>query len=141
MQTGRYSFIKIFEATFITTRENFYGLLDDFNQEHTDYFINPLLRIKFSQAENLLIVNGYLVDKELVKDFGEISVLPISNDKISVRFNCFLSDYEWAIQRYQGEWTTEMGYQAGESVDEQGSVWIVPMLGRENELKLVAEEC
>jgi len=50
----------------------------------------------------------------------------------------YSSDYEddfW-IQAKQGECAKKMGYEAAEAEDEQGTVYIVPMLGREAELKL-----
>lgn len=49
------------------------------------------------------------------------------------------SEYDWEIQSYQGKCAKLMGFKACLSVDEQGDVWIIPMLGRENDLKLISE--
>ena len=46
-------------------------------------------------------------------------------------------DKDWAVQAYQGKCAKKMGYVACESEDEQGSVWIVPMSGKESDLTLV----
>ena len=45
------------------------------------------------------------------------------------------AEYDWWIQAKQGECAKKMGFEACESQDEQGTVFIVPMLNRENELK------
>lgn len=42
---------------------------------------------------------------------------------------------DWWIQAKQGECAKKMGYEACETEDEQGTVYIVPMLNRENDLK------
>ena len=49
------------------------------------------------------------------------------------------SEYLWDIQTYQGRCAKKMGYEVCQSFDEQGTVWIVPMMGRENDLTLVRE--
>ena len=41
---------------------------------------------------------------------------------------------DWWLQAKQGECAKKMGYEACESRDEQGTVYIVPMFGREAEL-------
>ena len=46
---------------------------------------------------------------------------------------------DWWIQAKQGECAKLMGYEVCEALDEQGTAWIVPMMGRENDLKLVRE--
>ena len=43
----------------------------------------------------------------------------------------------WWLQGKRGECAVKMGFDGCEDKDEQGTVCIVPMLGRENELKLV----
>ncbi len=43
---------------------------------------------------------------------------------------------DWWIQAKQGECAKLMGYEAVESQDEQGTVYIVPMANRENDLVL-----
>ena len=53
-----------------------------------------------------------------------------------------LDDLEasWWIQGLQGDVAKIMGYRAAEGFDEQGTVFIVPMLGREVDLRLVRTE-
>jgi len=41
---------------------------------------------------------------------------------------------DWWIQAKQGECAKKMGYEAVRGEDEQGTVYIVPMLGRESDL-------
>ena len=43
----------------------------------------------------------------------------------------------WWLQGKRGECAVKMGYDGCEDKDEQGTVYIVPMSGRENELQLV----
>ena len=43
-------------------------------------------------------------------------------------------EMDWWVQGVQGECAKKMGFSAVESQDEQGAVWIVPMLGREHDL-------
>ena len=51
-----------------------------------------------------------------------------------------IMDYEeagesgWFIQAQQGACAKEMGFKACELIDEQGTVYIIPMFSRENEL-------
>jgi hypothetical protein len=45
----------------------------------------------------------------------------------------------WWLQGKRGECAVKMGYDGCEDEDEQGTVYIVPMLGRESELTLVTE--
>lgn len=43
----------------------------------------------------------------------------------------------WWLQGKRGECAVKMGYDGAEDEDEQGRVYIIPMIGREEELKLV----
>jgi hypothetical protein len=49
------------------------------------------------------------------------------------------ADGSWWLQGKRGECAVKMGFDGCEDEDEQGTVYIVPMLGRESELKLVKE--
>ncbi|EJB8444789.1 hypothetical protein MW350_004314 [Vibrio parahaemolyticus] len=51
-------------------------------------------------------------------------------------FDCEGED-SWWLQGKRGECAVKMGYDGCEDKDEQGTVYIIPMLGREDELKLV----
>lgn len=46
------------------------------------------------------------------------------------------AEMDWFVQGMMGEAAKEAGYKAASSRDEQGTVYIVPMFGRESELKL-----
>ena len=46
-------------------------------------------------------------------------------------------ELSWWLQGKRGECAIKMGYDGCEDEDEQGTVYIVPMVGREHELKLV----
>lgn len=52
--------------------------------------------------------------------------------------NGLVGEDDWWIQAKQGECAKKMGYAGCISEDEQGTVYIVPMFGREKELKLEA---
>lgn len=47
------------------------------------------------------------------------------------------AEKSWWLQGKRGECAVKMGYDGCVDEDEQGTVYIVPMLGRESELKLV----
>lgn len=47
------------------------------------------------------------------------------------------ADDSWWLQGKRGECAVKMGYDGCEDTDEQGTVYIVPMTGRENELTQV----
>lgn len=49
------------------------------------------------------------------------------------------ADNSWWLQGKRGECAVKMGYDGCEDEDEQGAVYIVPMFGRESELKLIKE--
>ncbi len=51
-------------------------------------------------------------------------------------FDCEGED-SWWLQGKRGECAVKMGYDGCEDEDEQGTVYIIPMIGREDELKLV----
>lgn len=44
------------------------------------------------------------------------------------------AEIDWRIQGYAGEAAKVLGFKAAEAQDEQGTVYIVPMQGRENDL-------
>lgn len=46
------------------------------------------------------------------------------------------AELSWLLQGKRGECAVKMGYDGCEDEDEQGTVYIVPMQGRENELTL-----
>ena len=44
---------------------------------------------------------------------------------------------DWFVQAQQGHAARALGFNAAKSIDEQGVVYIVPMFGKEKELKIV----
>ena len=52
---------------------------------------------------------------------------------------CCDSEKSWWLQGKRGECAVKMGFDGCEDEDEQGTVYIVPMLGREAELTFVKE--
>lgn len=51
-----------------------------------------------------------------------------------------LADFDWAVQGLQAKAAQKAGYLAAQSIDEQGTVYIINMVGRESLLKLEEEE-
>ena len=47
-----------------------------------------------------------------------------------------MAEFSWWLQGKRGECAKKMGYDGCEDRDEQGTVYIIPMYGREGELKL-----
>ena len=79
------------------------------------------------------IANYFDVDEETAESLldGSKSEWDLDN------FECE-GDDSWWLQGKRGECAVKMGYDGCEDEDEQGTVYIVPMLGREHELTLVA---
>ncbi|MDE8603911.1 hypothetical protein M3I01_013490 [Marinomonas sp. RSW2] len=83
-----------------------------------------------------------LYDEEVIKDICE--TLEVEEDDaermLDGRDTAFDhgkdGEDDWWIQRIQGECAKKMGYKACKAFDEQGTVYIIPMLGRESELTL-----
>ena len=70
-------------------------------------------------------------DEELAE-----SLLDGSESEWNQDFNCDGSD-SWWLQGMRGQCAVKMGFDGCEDEDEQGTVYIVPMIGRESELTLV----
>ena len=49
-------------------------------------------------------------------------------------------EFDWEIQAIQAQSAKKQGYDGCVSYDEQGSVYMIPMFGRENLLNLVGKE-
>ena len=63
------------------------------------------------------------------------SLLDASENEYNQDFECDGED-SWWLQGKRGECAVKMGYDGCEDEDEQGVVYIIPMTGRESELKL-----
>lgn len=66
------------------------------------------------------------------------TLLDGSESEWNQAFSCDGED-SWWLQGKRGECAVKMGYDGCEDEDEQGTVYIVQMTGRESELKLVKE--
>ena len=86
-----------------------------------------------------------LHDEEIIAQIAEYfgcdaelaeGLLDGSESEWSQDFACD-GDMSWWLQGKRGECAVKMGYDGCEDEDEQGTVYIVPMLGREHELTLV----
>jgi len=94
-------------------------------------------------AESAIIEASQLDSAEIVADIT--MALDCTEDEAfemmtgSIEAQDITGDCEdgWYIQAKQGEAAKLMGYEACESQDEQGAVYIVPMFGREKDLILV----
>ena len=93
--------------------------------------------------EDKIISSGSLDDEEIVSEIAER--LGVDEDvaervldgRDSAWDHGGDADDDWWIQEQMGVCAKKMGYEACEADDEQGAVWIVPMLGREKDLVLV----
>lgn len=79
------------------------------------------------------IADRFGCDLDLAESLLDASELEWQQD-----FDCDSYD-SWWLQGKRGECAVKMGYDGCEDEDEQGTVYIVPMFGRESELTLV--EC
>jgi len=77
------------------------------------------------------IANYFDCDEDLAE-----SLLDGSESEWNQDFECDGED-SWWLQGKRGECAVKMGFDGCEDEDEQGAVFIVPMMGRESELKLV----
>lgn len=99
------------------------------------------------EAEFNCIAASQLYDLEIVSEIAEYfdcdeslaeSLLDASECEWNQHFECS-SDDSWWLQSKRGECAARMGYDGCKDSDEQGTVYIVPMLGREGELTLIEE--
>lgn len=66
------------------------------------------------------------------------SLLDASENEWEQDFDCD-GDDSWWLQGKRGECAVKMGFDGCEDSDEQGVVYIIPMIGRESELTFVKE--
>lgn len=91
------------------------------------------------------VKSSELYDEDTVKRIAEYfgcdeelaeSLLDGSESEWDQDFECEGED-SWWLQRMRAECAVKMGYDGCEDEDEQGTVYIVPMIGRECELVLI----
>ena len=96
--------------------------------------------LEISEEKICAVYNLY--NEEIIKNIAE--VLEISEDDAERVLNSRDTVWEhggggendWWVQGKQGECAKRMGFEAAEGRDEQGHVYIVPMIDRENDLVL-----
>lgn len=85
-----------------------------------------------------------LHDEEIISEIAEYfdcdlelaeSLLDASENEWQQEFECD-GESSWWLQGKRGECAVKMGFDGCEDEDEQGTVYIIPMFGREDELKL-----
>lgn len=86
-----------------------------------------------------------LFDEEIIKEIADLfdtdletAEALLDGSKNEWDLEGTTAEKSWELQGFQGYCATKMGYDGCESVDENGTVYIVPMLGREHELNLVS---
>jgi len=117
----------------------------------------PVYTYSIEINEGKIISVGDLYDEEIIseiiEDLGEFALTEELDESLAEKLLdgskliCDLaphdtmdyteySEYEWEIQRKQARAAVNMGYEGCQGTDEQGTVYIIPMFGRESELKL-----
>ena len=100
------------------------------------------------EADFNCVMASELHDDEIINQIAEYfncdlelaeSLLDASESEWSQEFDCDGED-SWWLQGKRGECAVKMGYDGCEDEDEQGTVYVVPMFGRESELTLVEGE-
>ncbi len=109
------------------------------------YFMSAKGPCHVYEAEFNCVPASQLSDEEIIKEIAEYfgcehelaeSLLDASENEWSQEFDCDGED-SWWLQGKRGECAVKMGYDGCEDEDEQGTVYIIPMAGRESELKLI----
>lgn len=97
------------------------------------------------EADFNCVVASELHDVEIIKEISEYfecseelaeSLLDATENEWNQDFDCDADD-SWWLQGKRGECAVKMGFDGCEDEDEQGTVYIVPMSGRELELKII----
>jgi hypothetical protein len=97
------------------------------------------------EAEFRCIRASQLYDEAIVSEIAEYfgcstelaeSLLDASESEWGQNFECDGEGSLW-LQGKRGQCAVKMGYDGCKDMDEQGVVYIVPMSGRESELRLV----
>ncbi|WP_163370953.1 hypothetical protein [Endozoicomonas acroporae] len=123
-----------------------HGLFDDClffsSSEYTMTQSDTVFVYSLEQDDEQVVAVYELYDEEIVSEIAE--KLEISEDDAERVLDGRDSSWnhggdgedDWWVQAKQGECAKKMGYQACESKDEQGTVYIIPMFGREADLNL-----
>ena len=99
------------------------------------------------EADFDCIAASQLHDDEIISEIADrfdcdhslaADMLDGSESEWSQEFDCDAED-SWWLQGKRGECAVKMGYDGCEDQDEQGTVYIVPMTGRESEMVFVEQ--
>lgn len=125
------------------------GLIDDFGVAGSCLFFSDRVyqmspvSIYVYEADFNCIEAFELYDEEIIAEIAEkfevdLDVAEKLLDHSETEWNHGAdAESSWWLQGKRGECAVKMGYDGCEDEDEQGTVYIVPMKGRESELKLV----
>lgn len=92
--------------------------------------------------EEKIIDTSDLYDKEIIDHIADVLEIDAENAERVLDGRDTAFDHggdgedDWWIQGQQGECAKKMGYEAVQSRDEQGAVYIVPMTGKLERMKL-----
>lgn len=128
------------------------GLINNYGIAGSSLFFSDKIYI-MSQRETYYVYEAnfncihvsQLYNKEIIEEIASYfecneelaeSLLDAKENEWLQEFECS-SENSWWLQGKRGQCAVEMGYDGCEDLDEQGVVYIVPMKGRENELKIV----
>jgi len=126
-----------------------YGAFDDclfFSSSVYSMSVGEVVVYSLEIDEEKIIHVSDLHNDDVIENIS--SVLDVSDEEaeriLDSRDSVFnhggSAEDDWWIQAKQGECAKLMGYEACESRDEQGVVYIVPMFDRESDLILVSGE-
>ena len=97
------------------------------------------------EADFDCVAANQLYDEEVIAEIADYfncdlelaeSLLDASESEWSQDFDCEGED-SWWLQGKRGECAVKMGFEGCEDEDEQGVVYIIPMSGKLNKLKLI----
>lgn len=129
---------------------NSYGIAGDclfFSDDVYQMSAAATLTYTLEIDEDSIISASQLHDETIIAEIAEYfgcdeelaeSLLDASENEWSQDFECD-ADMSWWLQGKRGQCAKAMGYEACKDEDEQGTVYIVPMTGRESELVLINE--
>lgn len=112
-----------------------------FSDDH--YVMSAAKRVYVYEADFNCVRASQLHDSEIIADIARY--FDVDEDTAEALLDGSESEWDhggtgedsWWLQGKRGECAAVMGYDGCEDTDEQGVVYIVPMLGREQELELV----
>ena len=125
MNTPKYIYsIELDESKIVRVRD----LYDEKIISEIQQSTKELLDIEIDEDDAERLLDGRLDAYDLFTDY--------ENFESGYELGKAAGELGWIIQGLQGKCGKKMGFEAVEAQDEQGTVYIVPMMGRENDLVL-----